>query len=499
VQVQGDRVGYTRYWLRIPEEFQRQFSEQRNLPDFINDLCFTIGFGVFGGFAALAAILGLLRGVLNWRVALMPVLLVGVVTLLARLNDLPSYKFYYGTTSDYTLFWLNNISSAVIAAFYNALFVLILWLGGIALSKKAWPRQDKIIPRGQDRRIGLAKSTYRGLMLGGLQAGYVTLFYLLAVQLFGGWVPLSPPTGASLASPLPFMGSIYVGLIPATQEELLFRLIGIALVLLLGKRRWLAILIPAALWGFAHLSYVRDPFYFRGLELTIVGVMYGLFFLRFGLITTIVAHYTWNAGLGALPLLRSGEPWYVLSGLVILATMLAPIVPGVIRWFRMRRHLDPLRGAPAPHMTMATASDLSGLQALAIEDTDWSSWLDDPTRVTMCLKSDGKIIGAVMGCVLDDETVDITLVYIAPDWRRHYWGATLIDQFKIIARNGGVHDLQSTVDVKDDTGVAFWASQGWRPWHRVYSFKLVEEARPRPKRWWKRMGLKLEKRFEFLM
>ncbi len=499
VEVQGDRVGYGRYWLRTPEAFLRQFSEQRNLPNFINDLCFMVGFGVFGGLAAVAAFSALARGVLSWRIAMTPVLLVGLVTLLARLNDLPVYKFYYDTTSDYTLFWLENISSALFSAIYNALFVFMLWVGGVALAKKAWPRRDTIIPRGQDRRIGLAKSTYRGLMLGGFQFGYTTLFYLLAVQLFGSWVPLQPPGSLAPASPLPFIDPIYIGLIPATQEELLFRLIGIGLVLLLSKRRWLALLIPAALWGFAHLSYIRDPFYFRGIELTIAGVIDGLFFLRFGLVTTIAAHYMFNAGLTALPLLRSREPWYLLSGLIVVGTMLAPIVLGALRWFRIRQQIDPLRSAPAPHPAMASRADLAGLQTLAIAHADWPAWFDDPTRVSMCLKSGDKIIGVVMGRVLNDRTVDIMLTYVAPEWRRQYWGTTLIDQFKVIARDSGLKDLQTVVDVRDDTSIAFWASQSWKPRRRVYTVELMEEVKAAPKRWWKRLGVKIEKKLEFLM
>ncbi len=355
-----------------------------------------------------------------------------------------------------------------------------------------------IIARGQDRRIGLAKSTYRGLMLGGFHFGYVILFYLVAVQLFGGWTPLQPPGSLMPASPLPFLDPIYIGLIPATQEELLFRLIGIGLVLLLSKRGWLAILIPAALWGFGHLSYVRDPFYFRGIELTIVGVIYGLFFLRFGLITTIVAHYMYNAGLTALPLLRSSEPWYLLSGWIVIGTMLAPIGLGVIRWLRTRKQVDPLHAAPTPHMEMATRVDLAGLQALAVPNADWPAWLDDPLRVSLCLKSGDRIIGAMTGRVLDDQTVDITLTYIAPDWRRQYWGTTLIDQFKVIARASELKDLQTIVESRDDTSIAFWASQSWKPRQRVYAVALVEEAKAAPRRWWKRLSIQLEKKLEFL-
>ncbi len=118
----------------------------------------------------------------------------------------------------------------------------------------------------------------------------------------------------------------------------MFRLIGITAVLLALKKRWLALLIPGLLWAFAHTGYVTDPIILRGVELTIEAVILGLFFLRFGLFVTIMSHFVYNAGLGALPLLRSSDPYFVFSGLIVIAAMFAPIIPGAIIWLRRRAH-----------------------------------------------------------------------------------------------------------------------------------------------------------------
>ncbi len=106
-------------------------------------------------------------------------------------------------------------------------------------------------------------------MLGGMMAGYLILFYLLATELFGSWTPLDIPDTGLFATPFPFLGPLEVGLVPAVTEELMYRLVGVSLVLILARRGWLALLVPGALWGFAHLGYVRDPFFLRGIELTI--------------------------------------------------------------------------------------------------------------------------------------------------------------------------------------------------------------------------------------
>ena len=130
------------------------------------------------------------------------------------------------------------------------------------------------------------------------------------------------------------------------------------------------------LWAFAHTGYVTDPIILRGIELTIEAVILGLFFLRFGLFVTIMSHFVYNAGLSALPLLRSSDPYFVFSGLIVIAVMFVPIVPGAIKWLRRRAH--PIVPVAAPQIDLATLDDVDRLTALAIKDVDWPTWLNDP-------------------------------------------------------------------------------------------------------------------------
>jgi hypothetical protein len=229
---------------------------------------------------------------------------------------------------------------------------------------------------------------WRGLMLGGVTFGYVALFYVIAVRFFNGWTPLDPPGGYAMATPFPFLGPLAIGIIPATTEELLFRLIGITVVLLALKKRWLALLIPGALWAFAHTGYVRDPIILRGIELTIKAVIVGLFFLRFGLFVTIMSHFVYNAGLSVLPLLRSSDPYFVFSGLIVIAAMFVPVIPGAIIWLRRRARPIALAAA-VPQIDLATLDDVDRLAALDIKDAAWPSWLN----VCVCARTSPEIVG----------------------------------------------------------------------------------------------------------
>ena len=473
VDVQGDRVHRYDFWLKVPEAFQRDFLEQRNRASFVNSLSFTIGFFGFAVAALGAYLIAVWRGVTSWRTGLLPALAVGLVSVLAGLNELNLYQISYPTTEDYALFWLERLINLAIWAGYNVALVLILWAGGQQLSKRVWRRQNKILARSEERWITLARSGWRGLMVGGMMAGYLVLFYLVATRLFGGWTPLDSPDTGLFATPLPFLAPLKIGLLPAMDEELVYRLVGISLILALTRRRWLALLVPGMLWGFAHLSYVRDPFYLRGIELAIAGVfLLGLVFLRFDLITTIVAHFAYNAGLTALPLLRSGESYFVFSGLIVIAAMLIPVVPGALVGLRLR-----LRGKDqetiSPHIRPATPSDVMGLTSLPVAARDWAALLDDPAAGLYCLVTNEEMVGVAAGRHNCEGIGEITVVFVAPPWRRKYWGSALVDALCTHLKEQGTHSVQTSVEAGDKVAEAFWASQGWQPHIKMYSHSLL--------------------------
>jgi GNAT superfamily N-acetyltransferase len=314
-------------------------------------------------------------------------------------------------------------------------------------------------------------------MLGGLMGGYAVLFYLVATRLFGGWTPMGVRYTSLYATPFPFLGPLRSGFLPAMEEELLFRLVAIPLVLLLTRRRWLALLVPGIIWAFAHLAYVRDPFYLRGIELTLVAIILGLFFLRFDLTTTIVAHYVFNAGLGALPLLRSGEPYFVLSGLIVVATMLAPVVPGLVRG--LRRRLSGQVGEEAiAQVALVTAQDLPGLSALPLDDEDWPALLDDPAATVACLRAGDRVIGAAVGRVAGSGQARVPTVYVDPAWRRRYWGSALVDAVCARLREQGAESVTVQVGTGKPRTSAFWVSQGWALAAKTLSRSLEPQPRP---------------------
>jgi membrane protease YdiL (CAAX protease family) len=301
-------------------------------------------------------------------------------------------------------------------------------------------------------------------MVGCISGGYVVLFYLVATQLLGGWSPMDVPNVDLYATPLPLLGPLALGVVPAFSEELQVRLIGTGALLRLSRKRWLAVVVPGILWAFAHLAYVRDPIYLRGVELTGMALLYGCLLLRFDLTTTIVAHLTYNAGLGILPLLRSGHPYYVANGALVLAGLVAPALGGAVR--RIRRGSRRARMQPAIRPT--SRAEIPRLSQLGAVDVDWLDWLEDPSATVLGLWAGADLVGVAAGRVEGDRAGRAAILYVAPPWRRRYWGSRLAEALGSELQRQGALTLEVTVPADAWTLRRFWDTQGWEPSSTTY-------------------------------
>ncbi|MBN1138520.1 MAG: GNAT family N-acetyltransferase [Anaerolineae bacterium] len=473
VDIQGDQVGGYGYWIQVPEAFVRSYAEQRSMADFLDNIAFYLGAGSFGLAALIFFYISHRRGITPWHEGLKPGLAVAGVYALYTLNWLPLAKADYGTTQSYGVFWVNQVIGTLITAGAIAGVVMILWTGGRALARKVWPQQDRLLPRGDDRWSTFGRSTWRGIMVGCLDGGVVVLFYLAVTRLFGAWLPMDLPDVNLFATPVPFAAPLAVGVIPAVVEEFLFRLIGIGLVLALLRKHWLALLIPGVLWAFAHTSYISDPIYLRGIEVTITALIYGYIFTRFDLATTIVAHLTYNAGLYVMPLLRSGQPYFVANGLLVVAILVTPVAVGLARAWRRRRF--GILALPEPNIRPATRQDLDSLTALGPQDTDWGELLVDPAATVMGLWAGERLIGAAAA-----HGQEVKSLFVEPGWRRRYLGSRLVQALANALPEGT--SLKALALADDWRLSRFWDSLGWKAATTTYARPTGELSGVRERR-----------------
>ena len=154
----------------------------------------------------------------------------------------------------------------------------------------------------------------------------------------GAWLPAEGPYSQIFNNTLPFLTPLTISLVAAISEETIYRLFGVSLFKRWTGSTWLALVIPAAIWAFGHSNYPVFPVYIRGIELTLAGAIFGIAFLRYGLLTCIVAHYVIDAVALGMPLVTSGSSAYALSGAIVIGLALLPGLVGLIAGRGRLRH-----------------------------------------------------------------------------------------------------------------------------------------------------------------
>ncbi|HEU5099506.1 MAG TPA: CPBP family intramembrane glutamic endopeptidase, partial [Roseiflexaceae bacterium] len=313
------------------------------------------------------------------------------VGLATALNSLPLLLATLPTDTSVPAYLADQLGAYAGTAMVLAATVIVAGMAGEALVWTAEGPGDKKTRRQREQEMrqsapaslspllpislsraltlrGLASATIvRGLLIGlcvGVaQLGYVTLFYWIGQRWFGVWAPVDPNYDDALSTPLPWLYAIALGLLPAVGEELVFRLGGISLLRRATGMPRLAVVTTAVIWASLHTTYSQQPFFIRLVELTIVGIMFGALFLRYGVISSMAAHYTYNAALMA-PLLAQGT-WPTRIGMLLAVGGAALLLlPALVRW----RRGQPLEGAEA------LVAALSG---------EWETWRQEERELEL--------------------------------------------------------------------------------------------------------------------
>lgn len=353
VGVQGDRVGSFYEYVKVPETFSRDYREIRSRAGLLAKVA--KGFALALGLAMVVVLVRKYRQrALTWRVAVSVGILVGAATLLGSVNSYPISLFGYDTMESYDSFILNFIFNGLSNAAVMAFVVAVCGTAGGAAAQdiKGWRNPLERISLRCWRSAGFARVTLVGYGLAFAHLGYVTLFYILGHDYLGVWSPAAMTQYSNAYSTyLPWIYPLLTGLAAATFEEFLFRLIAISLLLRWFKRSWLAVLVPAVVWAFLHADYPQEPIYIRGLELTIVGVVLGMVFLRFGVWATIISHYVYNCFLGVYPMLQSDSLYFKVSGILAVAIISIPALPAI--WSAVRGRYEDQPPEPVPKAPVA--------------------------------------------------------------------------------------------------------------------------------------------------
>jgi hypothetical protein len=329
--VEGDRFGGSEEFLKVPEAWQRSYRRMRSGNDTLAAV-FTVPYIALLAVALWFGIKLTLQGKTRWRGAILLGVVVAALVFLQGLNDWPLWSASYNTNDSYGTFLAGKLGGALVLAVLSALTITIVLPGAEPLYRASWPerlRLSKAFRLGGLRSKEFFSASVVGLSLAAAHIGYVVAFYIVAGH-FGAWAPQELNFDNSVNTAFPWISGAAIGLLASTNEEFTFRLFAIPFFIKFTRSRWLAVIIPAFLWSFLHSNYPQEPAYIRGIEIGIVGVVAGFVMLRWGIVATLIWHYTVDASLVGLLLVRSNSLYLKVFGIAFGVAALVPLAFGCV-------------------------------------------------------------------------------------------------------------------------------------------------------------------------
>ena len=327
VTLQGDHAGSSQEFLHVPESWERSYEHLRSTNIFYNQVAI-IPYLLLLGAALWLGILLTKRGETGWGLAIKLGIVVAILLTFMELNNWPLDRMGYDTNSAYGSFVFEEIAKALLFGIASALTISLILPGAEPLYRASQPgrlRLGKLLTlRGLRSKEFFSAATV-GLSLAAAHIGFIVAFYIVAGH-FGAWAPQDLNYENSVNTMFPWISGVAIGLLAATSEEFLFRLFAIPFLKRLTGSSIVAVIVPAFCWSFLHSAYPNEPPYIRGLEVGLIGIVAGIVMLRWGIMATLIWHYTVDASLVGLLLIRSNSLYFKISGVIVGAAALAPLI-----------------------------------------------------------------------------------------------------------------------------------------------------------------------------
>jgi hypothetical protein len=337
IGVHGDVVDGYEQSINVPQKFAELYEGESSKGELLARLS-----GLLTVFLALLAFVIFLTHhkyrTIPWKGALFLALAMVVAKILGEINAIPNIRASYSTDSPLYTFWGGWIIDTIESTIWSGVVTFLFAVAGWAVCHEVFKmkRVDQITGRRGWLSRDFTRALFMGYLLASIGLGYMTVFYLLGERYFDVWSPVPSGYSNMLGTWLPFLDPITEAFRSSVSEELIYRFFAIALLIKYLRSRAVALFIPALIWGFAHSDYTVLPFYTRGIELTVDGLLSGYFFIRYGLITVVVAHYVFDAVIMGMPLLQSSNLYLFWSGMAGVGVMAVPILLSLARSMRRR-------------------------------------------------------------------------------------------------------------------------------------------------------------------
>ncbi|MCL5671089.1 MAG: CPBP family intramembrane metalloprotease, partial [Acidobacteria bacterium] len=335
VDVDGDQIaGYSEY-VNVPDQWIRDYQRLRS-----RNISAQLVDQVFWFLLSLAMLVILVKRLRDRDVPLRMAAGFGMVgTVLYFLEQLNSFslsQFGYSTTDSYSSFMAGYFRDAILSALGVGALIFLVVACAEPVYREGLPRLMSIRRtlswRGLRSRSFIIANVV-GIAMTFFFFAYQTVFYLAADKL-GAWAPADIPFSNLLNTRIPWVAVLLMGFMPAVTEELQFRAFGIPFLEKIFRSRVAGVVVAAFIWGFLHSAYPNQPFFIRGIEVGVGGIIVGFIMLRFGIFATLIWHYSVDALYTAFLLLRSPNDYLKISGGLTAGIMLIPLIVALVAYLR---------------------------------------------------------------------------------------------------------------------------------------------------------------------
>jgi hypothetical protein len=268
-------------------------------------------------------------------------LLIFLFGILYDVNNFQSLLFSYPSSSSLAAYISLNFIDTIISFIFSGTVVVMTGLAGESL------RFEALSKKQTSSFFHYVNSTIWSRLTAQLVLfGYAFFLILLGLQsaafyfgqrFLGVWVERLRFTELSSAY-IPFLSAFIVGYKASFSEEITYRMFGISWGKRYLKNTFLAALMASLIWGFSHTQYAIFPVWFRGIEVSIMGLVFAFIFLKYGIIPAIVAHYLFDVFWGVAGyILGNTTPYLFFSSVFIMAI---PLILAAVCYYLNRKEIE---------------------------------------------------------------------------------------------------------------------------------------------------------------
>ncbi|MCK4667246.1 CPBP family intramembrane metalloprotease, partial [Candidatus Dependentiae bacterium] len=341
IKIQGNEVGSYREYLKVPEKWTRGYRKLRSGNNLYQSIS-TIFYVLLMVVIIINFIYRFRKKDIKFKLAFRFGILIFILQVLSHLNMYPFYLAEYDVTNSFSAFIIQFSFAGLALGLLQGFLIFLAVASGESIYREYFKKKIQLSVLFSKNGFSLTETllgSIWGYILAMFHIGFVILFYIKSKD-FGVWAPAGTEYTEMVNTVIPWIFPLTIGVMASVSEEFTFRVFAIPFFKKLTKSDFLAVIIPAFLWGFLHSNYPQQPGYIRGIEIGIIGIVAGIIMIRYGILATLIWHYAIDAALVGMFLFGSSNLYFIISGLIVVGIVFIPLVLSLISYFRNKGFSD---------------------------------------------------------------------------------------------------------------------------------------------------------------